>query len=211
MIEAVVVWNLKAGSNAEILLPTAFRRNGEGNVFTGVCPFTPMEGVPPPGQLGGGYPSQVRMGGTPSQVRMGSTPFPGQDGGTPFQGTPHPGLRSGQQGYPQLEQHGVYLLHGGRYASCVHAGGLSCFLKSIKPPSMNTISGESRISQTGDANPKDGSINLFFFQISAKNCMKIKDIGPGWGGGGASLALPLDPPLTIRSRYLSCDDSPPQK
>ena len=35
------------------------------------------------------------------------------------------------EGYPtlggtQLGQHREYLLHGGRYASCVHAGGLSC-------------------------------------------------------------------------------------
>ena len=29
-------------------------------------------------------------------------------------------------GGTQLGQHREYLLHGGRYASCVHAGGLSC-------------------------------------------------------------------------------------
>ena len=33
------------------------------------------------------------------------------------------------------------------------------------------------------------------FQIFAKNCMKMKEFGPG-GGGGASLAPPLDPPMT---------------
>ena len=49
------------------------------------------------------------------------------------------GVRSAQGGQVQLGgsasgggsakigQHREYLLHGGRYASCVHAGGLSCF------------------------------------------------------------------------------------
>ena len=32
----------------------------------------------------------------------------------------------------ETEQHSEYLLHGGQYASCVHAGGLSCvYLKFI--------------------------------------------------------------------------------
>ena len=31
-------------------------------------------------------------------------------------------------GSAKIAQHRKYLLHGGRYASCVHAGGLSCFL-----------------------------------------------------------------------------------
>ena len=31
------------------------------------------------------------------------------------------------------------LLHGGRYASCVHAGGLSCFKHMV------TVSGQSKI------------------------------------------------------------------
>ena len=38
-------------------------------------------------------------------------------------GYPHP--RSGQGWCPQSEQHSMYLLRGGRYASCIHAGGLS--------------------------------------------------------------------------------------
>ena len=47
------------------LLPPAFRRNGEGNVFTGVCRSTPTGETPiwPMGDI----PSQVRRGeGTPS-------------------------------------------------------------------------------------------------------------------------------------------------
>ena len=109
--------------NTHSFLPPAFRRNGEGNVFTGVCLH--LRG-------GGGYPHLANWGDTPSQVRMGQYPIPGQDGGYPPPPTsrmgyppPRRGPRSGG-GYPQLEQHGVYLLRGGRYASCVHAGGLSC-------------------------------------------------------------------------------------
>ena len=35
---------------------------------------------------------------------------------------------------PQTEQQNKYLLRGGRYASCLHAGGLSCFVWSSPPP-----------------------------------------------------------------------------
>ena len=52
----------------------------------------------------------------------------------PSAGWVHPPPLPGQDGvgYPKLEQHGVYLLRGGRYASCVHAGGLSCSLLGCK-------------------------------------------------------------------------------
>ena len=91
--------------------------------------------VPPwPGQDGGtqvGYP----LAGYP-QARMGGTQV-----GTPQQGTPGPGRgdypeRVPLAGHPpgqvrmggtQLGNQKEYSLHGGRYASCVHAGGLSCF------------------------------------------------------------------------------------
>ena len=67
------------------------------------------------------------QGVPPSQVRTGVPPS--QDRGTPLSRIgvpPHPGPRSGQ-----LEQHCVYLLRGGRYACCVHAGGLSCYLMNL--------------------------------------------------------------------------------
>ena len=54
-----------------------------------------------------GYPSLTRSG-------WGTTPRPGT--GYP----PRPGM-----GYPS-RGHSEHLLRGGRYASCVHAGGLSC-------------------------------------------------------------------------------------
>ena len=83
---------------------------------------------------GGGYSHLAE--GTPSQVSMGWYPHPrsGQRG-TSIQdqdgsGIPlHPGQVPGKdRGYvPQLEQHSMYLLCDREYASCVHAGGLSCF------------------------------------------------------------------------------------
>ena len=58
-------------------------------------------GVPHPAMRGGGTYPRSGWGVPPSQIRMGI--------------------------YPQLEQHSVYLPRGGWCASCIHAGGLSCF------------------------------------------------------------------------------------
>ena len=92
----------------------------------------------------GGYPSQVQTGGVPQpsphggypgQVQMGGTPAR-SDGGAPARsdgwGIPQPGLIGGG-GVPQsgvsrgTGEHMEYLISGDRYASCVHAGGLSCW------------------------------------------------------------------------------------
>ena len=78
----------------------------EGNAFTGVCPSTPGGG-------GKGYLWQAQL------ARSGQ-------GGTPHSGMGYPPARSGW-GTPRIGQQKEYLLRGGRYASCVHAGGLSCF------------------------------------------------------------------------------------
>ena len=81
----------------------------------------PTQGTPLPG-LGGvppGVPPHLGLGGGPTQ----STPHPGLGGGPP--GVPPPRQGGPARGTPP-DQHSVYLLHGGRYASCVHAGGLSC-------------------------------------------------------------------------------------
>ena len=87
-------------------------------------------GVPPSGwslilpNWGGG-------GVTPSLVRTGVPSYPGQVTGQD-EGMPHPRSRGYPRvppqvrmggGVPQSEQHGA-----GRYSSCVHAGGLSCFI-----------------------------------------------------------------------------------
>ena len=77
-------------------------------------------------QPGGGGVGQVQPGGRGGQVQPGGGGVGrssrgggvGQWGG----GVGQPG-----GGSAKIEQHREYLLHGGRYASCVHAGGLSCF------------------------------------------------------------------------------------
>ena len=79
----------------------------------GRYPLHPQPTLPPPG---------IRPGwkGVPPPPILGSD----LDGGYP----PPPARSDPRTGgcYPLLEQHSVYLLHGGWYASCVHAGGLSC-------------------------------------------------------------------------------------
>ena len=102
-------------------------------------------GVPPPSRPGQGTPLGQ---GTPSIKIWPGYPHLGMGyppPSRPGQGTPNPGM-----GYPpdlgwgtppgwgthltwdgvppQTEQHSEHLLRGGRYASCVHAGGLSCLL-----------------------------------------------------------------------------------
>ena len=86
----------------------------EGGTLAGAYPGgggrVPWQGVPWwGGTLAGGYPGQV----------------------PPQQGTPL--ARSGG-GDTQLGQHREYLLHGGRYASCVHTGGLSYFALIFTQP-----------------------------------------------------------------------------
>ena len=96
----------------------------------------------------GGYPGQVPPRGYPGQVPPGGVPRPPWGGtqvryprGVPRSGTPPGGYPDPPGGYPgQVPPRGVpgppqggtrvgqqkeYSLHGGRYASCVHAGGLS--------------------------------------------------------------------------------------
>ena len=92
------------------------------SIHPSVCPWG-EEGIPRylphcPRYL---PPIQVRMGegGTPRYLppHTGYLPtHPGQDGGVP-QGTYPP---------PGTGQHMKYFIRCGRYASCVHAGGLSC-------------------------------------------------------------------------------------
>ena len=79
----------------------------------------PAGGVPWQGYPGGGYPGGYPGGGYPGG-------YPGR--GVPWWGVPRSGTPLGRSGWggTQLGQHRKYLLHGGRYGSCVHAGGLSC-------------------------------------------------------------------------------------
>ena len=95
-------------------------KDGEGNVFS---LFTP----------GGVYPypimlcniTQNSMGQTP---RGGTLPGPAEGGGYPAQGGTLPRWEGTLLGGTQLGQQKEYSLHGAWYASCIHAGGLSCFI-----------------------------------------------------------------------------------
>ena len=77
----------------------------DGNIFS---LFTPGGEGCPHQVLTGGYPLIPDV--PPSFPTGGGYPMPGQ-----------------VLGYPQLEQHSVYLLFSGLYTSCIHAGRLSCF------------------------------------------------------------------------------------
>ena len=126
------------------------RRMGEGNVFSlftsggGGVPvshnalqhFPECHGA---ARGGGGKMPGPAGGGTLPGPAGGGVPWPGGVpclGGTLPGGVPCPGGYP-VGGYPvrggtQLGQHREYLLHGGRYASCVHAGGLSCLKKNFE-------------------------------------------------------------------------------
>ena len=71
-----------------------------------------QEGYPARGYPAGwGYPARGTHIGYAPPGRVHPPPWPGQDRGR--------GSQIGQQN--------DYSIHGGRYASCVHAGGLSCW------------------------------------------------------------------------------------
>ena len=144
---------------------------GEGNVFSlftsgGGYPYPIMlcnisqnamaqlGGGTLPGPARGGYP----VGGGvpwPGGYYVGGVPWPGGTlaRGVPWLGGTLAGGYPAQGGYPgrgvpwpgggtQLGQHREYLLHGGRYASCVHAGGLSCFIRS---PNSNCVEVKNKV------------------------------------------------------------------
>ena len=93
----------------EVYLPPVYVVRREGNVLTRVC-LSVHRGV---GQSGGGISpaggGSVQWGGV-SPAGGGQSAGGGQPGGW--------SAKIGQQN--------EYSLHSGRYASCVHAGGLSC-------------------------------------------------------------------------------------
>ena len=98
-----------------------------GTLLRGVpCPGSTLPGGLPcwkGGTLLGGYPGRV-----PPLARMGGTLlgwYPA--GGYPASGVPCQGEGT-QVGSPWVGQQKEYSLHSRWYASCVHAGGLSCFL-----------------------------------------------------------------------------------
>ena len=71
----------------------------------------------------------MEEGGYPSQLQMG-VPKPGPDVGYPGDGIP-PAKDGVLPPPPRIEHHMKYLIHSGRYAYCVHTGGLSCFNRTF--------------------------------------------------------------------------------
>ena len=66
---------------------------------------------------------------------------------------------------------------------------------SVEFHSIRLAVADPEFPRGGGANPQGGGANLLFGQKFPKNCMKMKEFGPR-GGWGASLAPPLDPPMT---------------
>ena len=117
-------------------------------VPTGLPPSSPDRGKYPhrfpmgvhPSSPGGGYPHPILMGGGGAPIQSffpdrGSpiVPNPFQDSmGVPlglYMSTLCPYQDwMGVPPHQETEQQSEHLLHGGQYASCVHAGGLSCSL-----------------------------------------------------------------------------------
>ena len=62
------------------------------------------------------------------------------------------------------------------------------------PPSQQIDLGQWQIQDFPQGGAPIPELGLFC-QFFAKNCMKMKEFGPPGGGGRASLAPPLDPPM----------------
>ena len=132
------------------LLPPVYIVRQEGTVFTGVCLSTggvsqlTWRGISGQSGQGGSGPAAswggsgpTAGGGVRSSCRVGGQVQ--QPGGSGPAGGGQSSSRGGGQvqlggvspptgGSAKIAQHREYLLHGRWYASCVHAGGLSCFL-----------------------------------------------------------------------------------
>ena len=97
------------GSTPSFLMGVPLVRTGWGYSPSGLDGGNPpsgLDGVPlPPIRTGWGNPWSRLDGGTPSPIRTGRGTLPPP---------------------PKTEQKSEHLLCGRRYASCVHAGGLSC-------------------------------------------------------------------------------------
>ena len=116
-------------------------RSTRGGYIFSLCVCLHPGGVSRPADGGRGTPSSWWWGGVPHPTDGGGG---GPAPGTPPAGGPRPGYPP-----PHQEQHSVYLLRGGRYASCVHAGGLSCFISFSFTPFSHACSG----SQTTHVGP----------------------------------------------------------
>ena len=89
-------------------------------VCPSICLSTGGGGVSPAGRGGG----SVQPGGGRHPVQPGGWVQPTGGGSVQLAG----GGSVQRGGSAKIGQQNEYSLHGGRYASCVHAGGLSCVL-----------------------------------------------------------------------------------
>ena len=81
-------------------------------------------GVPQSGVDGRGLPwPGLDGGGATPAMDGGGGGIPAMNGGGGTLGTP-----PARSGWGTPHQHSEDLLRGGRYVSCVHAGGLSCYV-----------------------------------------------------------------------------------
>ena len=114
-----------------VFLPPAYVVRREGTVFTGVCLSTGGGGCQPSDSMGGGVSGQS-SGGDQIQPMGGGGSGPAGWGGQVQPGggsvvSPAGGISSSWGGQVQpTGGGGGGQVHGGWYASCVHAGGLSC-------------------------------------------------------------------------------------
>ena len=128
-------WGSHGGGYPYPIMLCNISQNAMGQPLGGGTLPGPARGGYPAG--GRGYPARGYPAGGGGTLLGGTLPggIPCQGGtcrGVPRSGTPpsrvHPPGQVRMGGGTQLGQHRKYLLHGGRYASCVHAGGLSCLL-----------------------------------------------------------------------------------
>ena len=145
------------GGGREFPVPGLDGGGTPSQVWTRGYPILLMgEGVYPIPGLDGGYAIPGLDQGYPILLTGGDTPLQDHDGGNPVvpfaiqdwmgHPPPHPGLDGVPPPNPRLDgvplpppfqdwmgyppspsQQSEHLLRGGRRASCVHAGGLSCF------------------------------------------------------------------------------------
>ena len=146
----------------QTLFTARVRSTREGNVLTLVCVSVhTCRGTPPQDLRSGwgGYP--IPGLDTPPDMGWGTPPRPGMeyplhqtwDGVPPLDlewvPSPRPGMgypprpgtgyppRHGMGYPPETDQHSEHLLRSGRYASCIHTGGLSCSKKTWGTDSLN--------------------------------------------------------------------------
>ena len=112
------------------LLPPA--SEGWGTVMFSVCPHLGGGGVSPAGEEGGWF-SPARGGLSPAGGGGGVSPAGGlgQSSWRVGGGQSARGGQSAGGGSINIGQEHEYLLHGERYASCVRAGGLSCYITNL--------------------------------------------------------------------------------